>query len=143
MVSNVKGLKMRVFPVKKDLLQHFCGYPVEFLFPKFCFGTIGFRLGDGIGCLEPEAVLATMRPNSREAAQALETADSFGECELEHGWPTTTVAGSAGRRYRVCVEPCQQGEALGARCERLDYLQRGSLCKHGAAAQGGHLPPAG
>ena len=33
---------------------------LEFLFPKFCFGTIGFRLGDGIGCLEPEAQNAVL-----------------------------------------------------------------------------------
>ena len=33
---------------------------VEFLFPKFFFGTIGFRLGDGIRCLEPEAQNAVL-----------------------------------------------------------------------------------
>ena len=30
-------------------------YLLEFVFPKFSFGTIGFRIGDGIRCLEPEA----------------------------------------------------------------------------------------
>ena len=30
-------------------------YTLEFLFPKFFSGTIGFWLGDGIRCLEPEA----------------------------------------------------------------------------------------
>ena len=33
---------------------------VEFLFPKFFGGTIGFRLGDGIRCLEPEAQNAVL-----------------------------------------------------------------------------------
>ena len=33
---------------------------LEFLFPKFFFGTIGFRLGDGIRCLEPEAQNAAL-----------------------------------------------------------------------------------
>ena len=30
-------------------------WSLEFLFLNFFFGTIGFRLGDGIRCLEPEA----------------------------------------------------------------------------------------
>ena len=34
--------------------------PLEFLFPKFSFGTMGFRLGNGIRCLEPEAQNAVL-----------------------------------------------------------------------------------
>ena len=41
-------------------IKYLKDYPLEFLFPKNFFGTIGFRLGDGIRCLEPEAQNAVL-----------------------------------------------------------------------------------